>query len=246
MIYFNQNNYANVKYPAPGYPNATIKTGGCGPTSMAMILSNLIGKVVEPPTMAAFAIQHGARVSGGTDMTKLAKAVCEHYHLSFRTTTDESILVNHMKSGGMAIANVGGNHGTYKGLYSDGGHFIAVVGITPDGRLMIMDPGYYAGKYDKAGRKGKVVMQGNISFCPVATLAADTEISAIEYWLFTKEDEDMLEPVKITINGQPLPNGHLAKLNGEDKAFAPAKLLAEALGAKVDWDAKTSTVVITK
>jgi len=66
--------------------------------------------------------------------------------------------------------------------------------------------------------------------------------------LFTdlRGDEDMLSPVKIKINGKDLPNGHIAKLDGKDTSFAPVRALAEALGAKVDWDAATSTVVITK
>lgn len=58
--------------------------------------------------------------------------------------------------------------------------------------------------------------------------------------------EVVLSPVKIKVNGTDLPNGHIAKLDGKDTSFAPVRTLAEALGAKVTWDAATSTVVITK
>lgn len=60
------------------------------------------------------------------------------------------------------------------------------------------------------------------------------------------EEEEVLAPVKIKVNGKDLPNGHITKLDGKDTSFAPVRTLAEALGAKVTWDDATSTVVITK
>lgn len=196
MIYFNQNNYGGVKYPAPGYPNATVKSGGCGPTCAAMIVSNLTGQVVDPKAMAAFAIQHGARVSGGTDMDKLAKAICEHYGLQFKTTSDENTLLAHLKAGGMAIANVGGNRGNYTGVFSDGGHYVVAAGVASDGRIVILDPGYYAGKFNKAGRKGKVTVQGNNCLCDISVLGQDTSNRNPAYWLFERKVEEVPEWMK--------------------------------------------------
>lgn len=61
-----------------------------------------------------------------------------------------------------------------------------------------------------------------------------------------KGENEMMVPVKITIDGKELPNGHISKLDGKDTSFAPVKTLAEALGAKVRWDAATSTVIVER
>ena len=54
-----------------------------------------------------------------------------------------------------------------------------------------------------------------------------------------KGDED-LTPVKIIVDGKPLTGGHIV----DSTSYAPVRALAEALGAKVGWDPKTSTVII--
>lgn len=56
------------------------------------------------------------------------------------------------------------------------------------------------------------------------------------------EDEDVLSEAKIKVNGQVI-TGYILK---DNRSYAPVRALAEALGAKVDWDDKTKTVIITK
>ena len=147
LIYYNQNNYPNIPYPSIDNPNATIKSGGCGATCAAMIIANMTGYQVDPPTIAGYAIKIGARVSGGTDMNVLAKKMCADYGgISYKTTNDENALLSHLKSGGMAVANVGGNRQGYIGVFSDGGHYVVAAGLAADGRIIILDPGYYTGK----------------------------------------------------------------------------------------------------
>lgn len=62
------------------------------------------------------------------------------------------------RGGGIAVANVGGDRAGYKGVFSDGGHYVVVLGIAPDGRLLIADPGLYSGKYQKPHRKAAEVV----------------------------------------------------------------------------------------
>lgn len=57
-----------------------------------------------------------------------------------------------------------------------------------------------------------------------------------------KEDDEMATETKIKVNGQVL-TGYILK---DNRSYAPVRALAEALGAKVDWDDKTKTVIITK
>lgn len=188
MKYYNQNNYGNVPYPSPTAPNATIKSGGCGPTCAAMIVSNLTSKVVDPKAMATYAIQKKARVSGGTDMQVLSKAIAADYGLTYATTNDESVLLQHLRSGGIAIANVGGNRPGYKGVFSDGGHYVVVAGLAPDGKAMVLDPGYYAGKFNKFGRVGKVTVKGNECHCAITVLVQDTSNRNPGYYLFARKE----------------------------------------------------------
>ena len=56
------------------------------------------------------------------------------------------------------------------------------------------------------------------------------------------EDDEMAVETKIMVNGQVL-TGYILK---DNRSYAPVRALAEALGAKVDWDDKTKTVIITK
>jgi len=250
MIYFNQNNYPSTPYPSKDKPNGTIKSSGCGVVCACMIVGNLTGKVVEPPIMASYAISKGARVSGGTDMNILARNFCTDYNLSYRVTEDENLLISHLKSGGMVIANVGGNHGSYKGVFSDGGHYVVIIGLTPEGKLMVLDPGYYAGKFNLPGRKGKVTMVGNIAVCDISIMAADTEIRPQEYWLFSKKGgiEDMklgveVPEVNVILGNKKVDNSVILTVDGKDTTYIPVKTL-ELLGMTIGWNAETRTVTV--
>ena len=182
--YFNQHNYSTTPYPSSSNPKATVETGGCGPTSAAMIISNMTTSIVDPIAMANYSIKNGARIDGGTDLNKLATAMSKDYGLTFTATTDETQLMAHLKTGGMAVANVGGDRPGYVGVFSDGGHFIVVAGLDASGKLIILDPGYYVGKFKKTGRAGKVTVNGNYCICDVSVLASDTSNRNPSYWLF--------------------------------------------------------------
>jgi hypothetical protein len=191
--YYNQNNYASVPYPSPDLPKATVKSGGCGVCCASMIVENLTAHQIGPKLMATYAINKKARVSGGTDMNTLAKAISADYGLMLDIANDELVLLAHLRKGGMAIANVGGNRTGYVGVFSDGGHYVAVAGLTDTGQIIVLDPGYYPGKFGKPGRMGKVSVSGNQCICNLSVLGKDTENRSPAYWLFSKiskESED--------------------------------------------------------
>jgi hypothetical protein len=198
-IYFNQNAYPNVPYPSPSLPKATVKSGGCGPTCGAIIVSNLTSQTIDPAHMASFAIKCGARVNGGTDMNRLAKAISEEFGIKFTATNDETVLAQHLRAGGMAIANVGGDRAGYTGVFSNGGHYIVVAGMSDD-NVIILDPGFYNGKFLKAGRRGKVTVKGNECICSMFVLSADTANRSPQYWLFERKVEEVPEWMKKIID----------------------------------------------
>lgn len=61
-----------------------------------------------------------------------------------------------------------------------------------------------------------------------------------------EKGEGRLAPVRLVVNGKPLPHAYISPVDGRDTSFAPVRALAEALGARVAWDAACSTVRVEK
>lgn len=201
--YYNQRDYPNTPYPSPSSKTATIKSGGCGVCCGAMIVANLTGQMVDIPAFAEYCIKSGARVSGGTDMRRLANVICRDYGLACETTNDSGKLLEHLSAGGMAVANVSGNRKGYTGVFSDSGHYV-VVAATEGDTLTVLDPAMYAGKYNLAGRKGKVAVAGNVCKCDVSVLAKDVYGRPPAYYLFTREEEYTVQDLVVSVKGQPV------------------------------------------
>ena len=83
------------------------------------------------------------------------------------------------------MANVGGDQEGYVGLFSKGGHYVAVIGVERDGRVAVLDPSYVHHKYESEGRAGKVEMKNEvIALCKVEDLAADAASRSPSFHLF--------------------------------------------------------------
>ena len=195
MKYYNQNSYAAVPYPSSTNKTATVKSGGCGVCCASTVLSFF--NVNYPPNqLASVFIARGARVDGGTDMTKAAKLVCEFAPgVSFSTTSSEVELAQCLQAGGIAIANVGGNRTGYTGVFSDSGHYIVICGME-GGKFVIFDVGNYSGKYNKAGRKEKVTVKGDFVYCSEKVLHEDTLNRTPNYYLFKGKELLGKQPFK--------------------------------------------------
>lgn len=186
MSYYNQLNYKNVPYPHAAHPAATVATSGCGVCCMSMVVEGLTGKKWGPKESAAYSISIGARASGGTDVAKLGREAAKKFGLVYSTTSDVNKLVEKIKGGAWAIANVGGDRSGYVGLFSDAGHYIVVKGIAA-GRFTIWDPMMYANKFNQAGRAGKVTVAGNDIYCIPAFLDQDCSNRSPRYYIFEEE-----------------------------------------------------------
>ena len=191
MIYYNQNDYGHVPYPAKGYEKATVKSGGCGAVCAAMIVENLLGEAFPPERAANFAIVCGARVPGGTNMRTLSTALCKTFPMKCETTNDIDKLVACVKNGGIAVANVGGERSGYKGVFSNGGHYVVVFDISGS-RLRIADPLLYNGKFDKPHRNA-VTVSGKEAKAAPNVLDKDCDNRNPRYYLYTKEEKPMEE-----------------------------------------------------
>lgn len=135
--------WSNFTYYKAG---KTIRGSGCGVTSMAMLINGLNANitsfdtnkdgVVTPDEMATFSMAKGTFVDGvGTDGAGLASAVAKASGLTYYGTTSSlDELKEHLRQGHVAL-------GSYSaGLWTTGGHIIAVVGIDSSGRPIVYDP----------------------------------------------------------------------------------------------------------
>lgn len=184
MKYYNQNNYSDLKYPSSAHPSATIKSGGCGVVSSTILVNNLFDKeVYTVKAMRDLAIKCGARVAEGTNVATLLKAICNEYkELSFTTTSDENKLVEHLKKGGMAIANQGN---AYE-VFSSAGHFVVAYRMVGD-NIEVVDPQMYDSKYKKSPKKDRIV-KATSTGCIVSKniIGKATADRTPSYYLITK------------------------------------------------------------
>ena len=114
---------------------ATIGDAGCGPTSLAMIITALTGKKVTPDEIAKKAVTGGYRVcnSGSSHaITDLAKG----YGLTVKDYGRPSIAeINKALKNGVMFQVAG----TGPSPFSGNGHFIGIRGVTEDGKWLIFD-----------------------------------------------------------------------------------------------------------
>lgn len=115
----------------------TIAAAGCGPTSLAMILTYYTGKSITPVDTANYAMQHHYRIIGNGTDDKLFDAMCKQYGVrgEYQSATADNI-VRALKQGKKIIAHMG------PGTFTGEGHYIVLKGITSDGRVLVADPNH--------------------------------------------------------------------------------------------------------
>lgn len=127
-------NYYQYLY-GTGYGDGTIATSGCGPTSMAMVLTYLTGEEVTPVETAAYGDNNGYYVNGQGTAWSYFDAIatdygvdCEQMHVS------SDNIVNELQNDKTVIMSMG------PGTFTKGGHFIVLTGINEDGSISVADP----------------------------------------------------------------------------------------------------------
>lgn len=136
FIYYDQTWDAYASYR---YGNQTIGGYGCGPTSMAMVISNLTGTIIKPTTMGDWSYANGFFVSGRGTAYGLFPAASAKYGITCTTMSayDKEGIVSALKQGKLLLTVVG------YGDFTRGRHFLLIRGITDDGKLLLADSGRY-------------------------------------------------------------------------------------------------------
>jgi hypothetical protein len=116
------------------YGTSTIQQSGCGPTSMAMIISSLTNRSVTPEAVATFGGKY--YVEGQGSDHKLFAAAASNWGLkSAQIGVIESQAKDVLSSGGLIIAT-----GTGPYPYTTAGHVIVIRGIASDGTYLVGNP----------------------------------------------------------------------------------------------------------
>lgn len=136
--YFNQREepWASHRY-GTGY-HSSIAANGCGPTSMAMVLSSMTNQYVTPTDMADYSMANGHVMPGdGGSYWSLFPSAAKMYGLSCVQTSSRSQINQALSNGAMVIASQDNSLGNY---WTYGGHFIVLTGIDANGYISVADP----------------------------------------------------------------------------------------------------------
>ncbi|MBP3765756.1 MAG: glucosaminidase domain-containing protein [Bacilli bacterium] len=137
IVYFNQGDYSAYKYGTYG----SIKSHGCGPTSMAIVTSSFLGKNVSPIETTNYACSHGYCTASGSTHAVIC-ALAHKYgltcsgELSSTSGAAQQQVVNALASGNSLVVVL-----ARKGYFTSGGHFFVLTGVDSSGNITIADPG---------------------------------------------------------------------------------------------------------
>jgi len=128
-------NGKTVPWANAPYGNHTVCSDGCGPSAMAMIITNLTGQKVTPDMTAAYGAAHGTfnYGGGGGSTWTIAQTIGSHWGLQATDAlgSDVQAINKVLQAGGMVLAT-----GTGAEPFTTGGHFIVIRGLTSDGKWL--------------------------------------------------------------------------------------------------------------
>lgn len=184
-VYYNQadSRWASHPYTAPSYPNATIKTSGCGVTCGAMIISSC-KETIYPDAMGDLAKANGYRVDGGT-ADGFFSFICEKWGLEIERIHSSYDALEKCKNGYFVVMCAS------KGLWTTGGHFILAVGARND-EIQIFDPYLYNGKFNVYGRaSANVSVEGTSCYVQIDKFKQYSNIQRL--WAIKVSDTNNIE-----------------------------------------------------
>ena len=120
----------------PYGPSDTIGSSGCGPTSLAMVVSSLTSRIIEPVQMCNWAYQNGYLCEGSGSYHSLIPDGAKHFGLAvdYANVNEPQKIVDALASGKLVIAILGPGH------FTKSGHFIVLRGVTSDRKILVADP----------------------------------------------------------------------------------------------------------
>ena len=135
VVYYNQ---LDERYANQPYGTDHIGGYGCGPTSMAIVVSSLTDDMVDPVEMARWSYENGYWCKSSGSYHALIPAAAKAWGLpvSGCTTSEPQRIIDALANGKLVVAIMS------KGHFTSSGHFIVMRGVK-DGKIMVADPASY-------------------------------------------------------------------------------------------------------
>ena len=115
---------------------------------------------ITPDQMANLFVNYGYRTANNGTYLSAFRFVADTFNIEYQETYQLDTAVELLRNNNYLIVSVN------NGLFTTGGHLMAIVGIDGD-MLKIYDPYLYAGKFETATRRGKVTVEGNTVYCSI-------------------------------------------------------------------------------
>lgn len=136
VVYFNQADpeWANIYYDTRFFKKQTIRSGGCGPTSLAIVYCSLVEADMTPADMASFAMENGYCAAPQGSYRSLFTSGAEQLGLTcYYSGEDLGTALSYLSQDCLIVSLMG------PGIFCDGGHFVVIRGITEDGKILVAD-----------------------------------------------------------------------------------------------------------
>ena len=135
VVYYNQ---LDDRYADEPYGTDDIGGYGCGPTSMAIVVSSLTNDTVDPIEMAEWAYQNGYWCSKSGSYHSLIPGAAKAWGLPVEgcTASEPQRIVDALSQGKLVVALM------TKGHFTSSGHFIVLRGVQDD-KILVADPASY-------------------------------------------------------------------------------------------------------
>lgn len=133
VIYYNQKDPQYGKLP---FGTDIIETHGCGPTAMAMVVSSLTDKPMNPAQMAQWAYENGYWKEGKGALHDLIPAVARAWGLDVvgYQAEDANQVLAALEQKKLVVVLM------WPGHFTASGHFIILRGLDEDGKVVVADP----------------------------------------------------------------------------------------------------------
>jgi hypothetical protein len=134
VVYYNQ---FDLRWAEAPYGNAgsTVASSGCGPTSLAMVVSTLTSRMIFPPEMARWAYTNGYLCQGSGSYHTLIPEGARAFGLAVEgcAATEPQRIADALTQGKLVIAIMSAGH------FTRSGHFIVLRGMTSTGQAYVAD-----------------------------------------------------------------------------------------------------------
>ena len=145
-------NQDDPKWAGVKYGSGTVGPAGCGPSAMAMIITNLTGQNVTPTDTATYGAAHGTAVDSATSAGSyhnIHQVLGDHYGLTYTHLAKDVTVINQgLRDGGLVIMAGSGSV-----PFTSLGHFIVIRAVTASGKWLIGDSNGTIGQTNSADSK---------------------------------------------------------------------------------------------